>query len=70
MDTLNYLVINLAIIRRTVLAEFLTIFALKIIFKGRNCHATSEEKKESKINLRSAKSFCPTGGAFVIDHLI
>ena len=35
------------------LAEFLTILALKIIFNCRNRHGTSEEKKESKMNLRS-----------------
>ena len=57
MNTSNYLVINVVSLRRTVLAEFLTIFAMKIIFNGRNCHATSEEKKESKMNLPSAKSF-------------
>ena len=52
--TWNYLLGNLVSIRRTVLlAEFLTIFALKIIFNRRNRHGTSELKKESKMNLRS-----------------
>ena len=56
--TSNYLPVslsdNLVSIRRTVLlAEFLTIFALKIIFKCRNRHGTSEGKKESKMDLRS-----------------
>ena len=46
--------VNLVSIRRIVLlAEFPTIFALKIIFNCRNRHGTSEEKKESKMNLRS-----------------
>ena len=56
--TSNYLPVslsdNLVSIRRTVLlAEFLTIFALEIIFNCGNRHGTSEEKKESKVNLRS-----------------
>ena len=46
MNTSNYLVINLVTIRRTVLAEFLTIFALKIIFDGRNRETREERKKD------------------------
>ena len=68
MNTSNYLVINLVTIRRTVLAEFLTIFALKIIFDGRNRQATSEEKKESKMNLRS--HFAPPKSAQIPNNYI
>ena len=61
---INYLLVNLVSVRRTVLlAEFLIIFdifALKMIFNYRSRHGTSEEKRESKMNLRShfAQKIC------------
>ena len=67
--TSNYLLFNVGSVRRTVLlAEFLTIFALKIIFNCRNRHGTSEEKKESKMNLRS--HFAPPKSAQIPTNYI
>ena len=61
--------VNLVSIRRIVLlAEFPTIFALKIIFNCRNRHGTSEEKKESKMNLRS--HFAPPKSARIPTNYI
>ena len=71
--TSNYLPVslsdNLVSIRRTVLlAEFLTIFALEIIFNCGNRHGTSEEKEESKVNLRS--HFAPPKSAQIPTNYI
>ena len=65
----TYLIVKVVSIRRIVLlAEFPTIFALKIIFNCRNRYGTSEEKKESKMNLGS--HFAPPKSAQIPTNYI